>query len=230
MAMPEVDAFFSMHALLKNHCPQYFLPTLPGVHAGCALVDRCLAIIDPPLHRHLSRALGNPPAQALFLHPGSPTATQRGSRSTSAASDTNTTASGGTEERAWDHQSGGGGGGGGGGGVHAQQFQTPHRGAFALPMLMSFFACCRPLNQVLKVWDAMLAFGVHLNVILCVTHLVLLRAVLLAEPHPLQHLTPRRLPSLDAELLVRVSFEIIPHLPKSLLEEVSMHARMAAPA
>ena len=83
--------------------------------------------------------------------------------------------------------------------------------------------------QVLKVWDAMLAFGVHLNVILCVTQLVLLRAVLLAEPHPLQHLTPRRLPSLDAELLVRVSFEIIPHLPKSLLEEVSMHARMAPP-
>ena len=31
MAMPEVDAFFAMHTLLQQHCPQYFLPTLPGV-------------------------------------------------------------------------------------------------------------------------------------------------------------------------------------------------------
>ena len=43
-------------------------------------------------------------------------------------------------------------------------------------MLMSLFACCRPLTEVMRLWDTLLAFGVHFNVPLCVAQLVLISA------------------------------------------------------
>lgn len=35
--------------------PRYITPTLDGVHAGCALVDRVLQIVDPTLFAYLER-------------------------------------------------------------------------------------------------------------------------------------------------------------------------------
>ena len=34
--------------------------TLAGAHRGCALVDACLAVLDPPLHAHLNAAASSP--------------------------------------------------------------------------------------------------------------------------------------------------------------------------
>lgn len=100
---------------------------------------------------------------------------------------------------------------------------VPYRGAFALPMIMSLFACCRPVSQVMKLWDAMLAGGLHLNVLLCVAQILLLRDALLEARHPLQHLSPRRLPPLDAQLLVRAALEVQGCLPERLKREIAEH-------
>jgi cell cycle arrest protein BUB2 len=43
--MPEMDAFFSFNTLLTRHCPGYITANLDGVHVGCDLVDRCLALV-----------------------------------------------------------------------------------------------------------------------------------------------------------------------------------------
>ena len=92
-----------------------------------------------------------------------------------------------------------------------------------MPMIMSLFACCRPVSQVMKLWDAMIAGGLHLNVLLCVAQILLLRGVLLESQHPLQHLSPRRLPHLDAQLLVRAALEIQSCLPERLKREIAEH-------
>ncbi|OMH83302.1 Cell division control protein 16 [Zancudomyces culisetae] len=39
---------------IKQRCPLYATPNLPGVHAGAVLVDEVLSLVDPPLYAHLS--------------------------------------------------------------------------------------------------------------------------------------------------------------------------------
>ena len=51
---------------------------------------------------------------------------------------------------------------------------------FAFQFIATLLACMRPLPEVLIVWDAILAFGTHFNVILFCVHLVLHRDDLLA--------------------------------------------------
>lgn len=46
--MPEMDAFFAFNSLLTRHCPGYITANLDGVHVGCDLVDRCLALVSQP--------------------------------------------------------------------------------------------------------------------------------------------------------------------------------------
>ncbi|MCJ1479785.1 hypothetical protein MMC13_008471 [Lambiella insularis] len=55
-ARSEAEAYILTHHLLTAHLPAYAQPTMPGVHRGLALVDRCLAIIDPKLAAHLAAA------------------------------------------------------------------------------------------------------------------------------------------------------------------------------
>jgi len=52
---------------------------------------------------------------------------------------------------------------------------------FAFPIIMTLLASLKPLTEVLKVWDAIFAFGVHFNVVLYTTHLMLMRDKLLQE-------------------------------------------------
>ena len=40
---------------------------------------------------------------------------------------------------------------------------------YAFPMIVTMMGCLKPLSHVLRVWDAVFAFGIHLNVLLCVT-------------------------------------------------------------
>ena len=41
--------------------------------------------------------------------------------------------------------------------------------------VMTFCACTAPLDQVLQLWDFLLAFGVHLNVLCVIAQLLLIR-------------------------------------------------------
>lgn len=176
VAMPECDAFFALHRLLANQMPAYYAtqgpgapaggglgaatktaPTatpaharasfasstgippssppssdplgrstsLAGAHRGCALVDACLAVLDPPLHAHLNAAASSP------ISAGSSNKSSKNNVSSTRVSSSN---------------AGGASGGGGG-------------GAYALPLLLSLFGAARPLQQVLLLWDALLALG-----------------------------------------------------------------------
>lgn len=39
---------------------------------------------------------------------------------------------------------------------------------YAFPLLMSLHACVPPLEETIKLWDAVFSFGVHLEVLICV--------------------------------------------------------------
>ena len=52
---------------------------------------------------------------------------------------------------------------------------------YAFPSILTFSACTPPLDQVLELWDFLLAFGVHLNVLCVVAQLYLIRDEIMTE-------------------------------------------------
>ncbi len=51
----------------------------------------------------------------------------------------------------------------------------------ALSAVLTFCACTPPLQQVLQLWDFLLAFGVHLNVLCVIAQLLLIREQVMAS-------------------------------------------------
>lgn len=47
--------------------------------------------------------------------------------------------------------------------------------SFYLTAVLTLCACTPPLDQVLQLWDFLLAFGVHLNVLCVIAQLLLMR-------------------------------------------------------
>ena len=63
--------------------------------------------------------------------------------------------------------------------------QVVHLGFVADEMffvaVMTLCACTPPLDQVLQLWDFLLAFGVHLNVLCVIAQLLLIRDELMTS-------------------------------------------------
>ena len=53
VARSEAEAFIAFHCFITRECPGYVRGAMDGVHKGVALVDRCLAIVEPRLASHL---------------------------------------------------------------------------------------------------------------------------------------------------------------------------------
>ncbi|KAL8714882.1 MAG: hypothetical protein Q9220_001395 [cf. Caloplaca sp. 1 TL-2023] len=52
-ARSEAEAFIAFHVFVTRDCPGYVRGAMDGVHKGLALVDKCLAIVDPKLSSYL---------------------------------------------------------------------------------------------------------------------------------------------------------------------------------
>ena len=52
-ARSETEAFALFHTFLTRECPGYIRGAMEGVHKGLALVDKCLAIVNPTLSHFL---------------------------------------------------------------------------------------------------------------------------------------------------------------------------------
>eukprot|EP00968_Pinguiococcus_pyrenoidosus_P012362 scaffold1085_cov252-Pinguiococcus_pyrenoidosus.AAC.15 len=88
---------------------------------------------------------------------------------------------------------------------------------------LSFSAVIPPLSEVVKVWDMLIAFGMHANVFVITAQLVLLRGALLKDPNPLNRLQTRSIPPMDAQLVVPVALKIANIIPDALFTEIAAH-------
>ncbi|KAJ2795090.1 CDC16 protein, partial [Coemansia helicoidea] len=153
--MGESAAFHAFRQFLRNECPLYARPSLPGVHACVQLVDECLAAVDPRLFSHLKR--------------------------------------------------------------HGAVAKI-----YAFPAAMTLSASVGPLRQVVRLWDFLLAFGVHMNVVCIVAQLVAMRELLLTTRSPMALL--RAWPPLRADAVIRRTREIYDVLPERLRRYIKHHA------
>ncbi|KAJ2821728.1 CDC16 protein, partial [Coemansia furcata] len=93
---------------------------------------------------------------------------------------------------------------------------------YAFPAAMTLSASVGPLRQVVRLWDFLLAFGVHLNVVCIVAQLVAMRELLLTTTRPMAFL--RSWPPLRAESVIRRTRDIYDALPVPLRRRIRMHA------
>ncbi|KAJ2719912.1 CDC16 protein [Coemansia sp. Benny D115] len=93
---------------------------------------------------------------------------------------------------------------------------------YAFPAAMTLSASVGPLRQVVRLWDFLLAFGVHLNVVCIVAQLLSMRELLVTTTTPMAFL--RSWPPLRAESVIRRTREIYDLLPEPLRRRIKQHA------
>eukprot|EP00612_Vaucheria_litorea_P002572 CAMPEP_0171459298 /NCGR_PEP_ID=MMETSP0945-20130129/4638_1 /TAXON_ID=109269 /ORGANISM="Vaucheria litorea, Strain CCMP2940" /LENGTH=259 /DNA_ID=CAMNT_0011985289 /DNA_START=159 /DNA_END=935 /DNA_ORIENTATION=- len=109
---------------------------------------------------------------------------------------------------------------------HLDGTNHEHLMYFGFSFVMSLHACMQPLEEILKIWDVLFAYGVHLEILIVVAQCVLLREKLLADhKNPFTFLTLKslQLQPFDAEILVACAFSLIPHIHQDLLDEIACH-------
>eukprot|EP00297_Palpitomonas_bilix_P011698 CAMPEP_0113877662 /NCGR_PEP_ID=MMETSP0780_2-20120614/6227_1 /TAXON_ID=652834 /ORGANISM="Palpitomonas bilix" /LENGTH=325 /DNA_ID=CAMNT_0000863997 /DNA_START=57 /DNA_END=1034 /DNA_ORIENTATION=+ /assembly_acc=CAM_ASM_000599 len=100
--------------------------------------------------------------------------------------------------------------------------QRSHQGRiFALKPILSLGAGIPPLDQLLRIWDFLFAFGPHLIVLCTVAHVRKLRDDLLKTDKPNEH--TRTLPDWDAEYVINEAHRIAKLVPPSLYEKIVRH-------
>ncbi|CAJ0884892.1 15900_t:CDS:2, partial [Entrophospora sp. SA101] len=92
---------------------------------------------------------------------------------------------------------------------------------YALPSVLTFCACTPSLDELLKLWDFLFAYGVHLNILCIIAQLVLIRDQLLEAPSPMKLL--RTMPKLDAKSIINLTVEFVQKIPNDLYDLLVRH-------
>jgi len=92
---------------------------------------------------------------------------------------------------------------------------------YAFPSVLTLCACTPPLDQVLQLWDFLLAFGVHLNVLCVIAQLLLIRDDVMSSSSPMRLL--RTFPPLEALPVVGIAVTLVRDLPTELYDELVRH-------
>ncbi|KAK0494901.1 bub2 protein [Armillaria luteobubalina] len=92
---------------------------------------------------------------------------------------------------------------------------------YAFPSVLTLCACTPPLDQVLRLWDFLLAFGVHLNVLCVIAQLLLIRDEVMNSSSPMRLL--RTFPPLEAVPVIGIAVTLVRDLPPELYDELVKH-------
>jgi cell cycle arrest protein BUB2 len=117
-----------------------------------------------------------------------------------------------------------------------QRYRSDHRNTSAV---LTLCACTPPLDQVLQLWDFLLAFGVHLNVLCVIAQLLLMRDDVMASSRFLFYYlcviisnvtfstSPMKLlrtfPPLEALPVIGIAVTLVRDLPPQLYDELVKH-------
>ncbi|CAG8549246.1 9346_t:CDS:2 [Funneliformis caledonium] len=92
---------------------------------------------------------------------------------------------------------------------------------YALSSVLTLCACTPPLEQVLKLWDFLLAYGIHLNILCVIAQLILMRDQLLEAKSPMKLL--RTMPELDAKPVINLTVRLVQQIPDKLYDLLVRH-------
>jgi len=94
---------------------------------------------------------------------------------------------------------------------------------YAFPCVSSLSASVPPFKEVLKLWDFLIAFGPHLNILCVVAQIVSIRNQLFKTEQPGEMLNYRKWPPLRARYIISVAMSLLPQIPNDLYEKIMNH-------
>lgn len=92
---------------------------------------------------------------------------------------------------------------------------------YAFTSVLTFSAGTPPLSEALNIWDALFAYGPHLNILFVIAQLTLMRNQLLESSSPMSLL--RSFPKLAAREIIKLGVSFIPLLPDHLYDLLVRH-------
>lgn len=92
---------------------------------------------------------------------------------------------------------------------------------YALPPVLTLCACTPPLDEVMKLWDFLFSFGIHMNILLVVSQLLLIRNDLINNKNPMNLL--RQFPTLNSSKIIKLSLSIAKNIPDDLYDLIVRH-------
>ncbi|KZP00893.1 rab domain-containing cell division control protein [Calocera viscosa TUFC12733] len=92
---------------------------------------------------------------------------------------------------------------------------------YAFPSVLTLCACTPPLPEVLHLWDFLLAFGLHLNILCVIAQVLLIRDEVMSSPSPMRLL--RTFPPLQAKKVIGIAVTLVRDVPERLYEELVRH-------
>ncbi|ODQ81607.1 hypothetical protein BABINDRAFT_170342 [Babjeviella inositovora NRRL Y-12698] len=92
---------------------------------------------------------------------------------------------------------------------------------YAFASVLTLSACTPPLSEVLHLWDFYFAYGVHMNVLVVVAQLILIRTRIFESSQPMTLL--RTFPDLQAKELIKLAISFIPKVPEDIYSLLVRH-------
>lgn len=92
---------------------------------------------------------------------------------------------------------------------------------YALPSVLTLSACTPPLSQVLELWDFLFAYGCHMNVLVVIAQLILIRNQLMSSSNPMTLL--RDFPELKTTEVIKLAISFVAKLPSPLYDLLVRH-------
>ncbi|KAG0054154.1 hypothetical protein BGZ83_011850 [Gryganskiella cystojenkinii] len=92
---------------------------------------------------------------------------------------------------------------------------------YAFPSILTICACTPPLDQAMQLWDFLLSWGIHLNIICIIAQLHSIRDELMSHASPMKLL--RIFPDLDADRIIGETIRMIRLLPDELYDLLVRH-------
>ena len=99
-----------------------------------------------------------------------------------------------------------------------------HSYLYAFHCVSSFSASVPPFNELLTLWDFLLAFGPHLNIVIVAAQIIALRVPLLATTNPKQILDYRKWPPLRARVMIAMCMSFLSFIEPQLYDDIRWHA------
>lgn len=92
---------------------------------------------------------------------------------------------------------------------------------YALPSVLTLCACTPSLDEVIKLWDFLFSFGIHMNILLVVSQLLLIRNDLMTNKTPMNLL--RQFPVLNSTKIIKLALSIAKTIPDDLYDLIVRH-------
>jgi hypothetical protein len=83
----------------------------------------------------------------------------------------------------------------------------------------------KPIEEVFKLWDVIIAYGVHMSVVFAISEIILRREEYLKNPNKLlQYKSGQNARDLEAAQVINLAFTLLSQIPATLFEALLKHS------